>query len=171
MEAKLLSTAKIGKTHGVEGFLNIYSLSGEYKHIKKLKSCIVAFSDGSEKSLEILECRAHGDHVLLLFKDYEAPEKAKRLTGGIMKITRSEAPKLGKGEFYVADLFGCCVIDKEGNELGTVKSVFEGPQALMLEVVKKADGKSYIIPNLPVYIENKNIEEGYSTLSMLELLT
>jgi len=171
MEAKLLSTAKIGKTHGVEGFLNVYSLSGEYAHIKKLKECIIAFSDGSEKSLEILEVRAHGDHVLLRFKDYEAPEKAKNLTGGIIRITRAQAPKLKKGEFYVADLYGLAIVDKDGNKLGTVKSVFEGPQALMLEVIKDEDNKTYLIPDLPVYIEKKSIEEGTITLSMIELLS
>ena len=37
---ELLSTATIGKTHGVEGFLRVYSLSGEYAHLKKLREAV-----------------------------------------------------------------------------------------------------------------------------------
>ena len=36
MLAPLLATAKIGKTHGIDGFLRVYSLSGEYSHLKNL---------------------------------------------------------------------------------------------------------------------------------------
>ena len=171
MEAKLLSTAKIGRTHGIEGFLNVYSLSGEYAHIKKLKSCIVHFSDGSEKSLDISKVRAHGDHVLLLFAGYEAPEKAKALTNGIIKITREQAPKLKKGEFYVADLFRCDIVNESGEKLGVIKSVFDGPQALILEVEKDEDKKIYLVPDLPVYVGEKDIENNRVVLLMPELLS
>lgn len=167
---KLLSTAKIGKTHGVEGFLNVYSLSGEYAHIKKLKSCVVRTSSGDEKSLEIIDVRAHADHVLLLFKGYESPEKARTLTNGIILITRDFAPKLKKGEFYIADLYGITVVDEEGARLGEVVSVSEGPQALLLEVRKDEDGKSYLVPNLPIYLGKKDIENGYIVLLAKYLL-
>ena len=171
MEAKLLSTAKIGRTHGIEGFLNVYSLSGEYAHIRNLKTCIVHFHDGSEKSLDILKVRVHGDHVLLLFSGYETPEKAKCLTNGIIKITRDQAPRLRKGEFYVADLFGCEIVDADGNSLGIIRSVFDGSQSLMFEVQKHSDGRMYLVPDLPVYVGRKMIDEGKVVLLATELLS
>ena len=39
MEARLLSTAIIGKTHGVDGYLKLHSLSGEYRHLMKIRKC------------------------------------------------------------------------------------------------------------------------------------
>ena len=50
---ELLSTATIGKTHGVEGFLRVYSLSGEYAHLKKLREAVAVLPGGKEKLLSV----------------------------------------------------------------------------------------------------------------------
>ena len=48
MKATLLASAKVGKTHGVDGFLRIYSLSGEYRHLKKLTSVRLVTKEGKD---------------------------------------------------------------------------------------------------------------------------
>ena len=37
MPASLLTAATIGRTHGLEGYLKIYSLSGEYDHLMRIR--------------------------------------------------------------------------------------------------------------------------------------
>ena len=53
MEEQLLATATVGKTHGVNGFIKINSLSGEYDHLMKLDSCILKTKDGKQVAVTI----------------------------------------------------------------------------------------------------------------------
>lgn len=169
MQAKLLSTAKIGKTHGLDGALRIYSLSGEYSHLKKLDRCVVCLSDGSEVTLDVKSVRIQGELCLISFVGYDTPEKARKLTKGIIKIERSQAAKLKKGEYYIADLYDMDVL--VGSEVvGRVVSTFEGPQALLLEVESTKDGKKFLIPLLPVYIQDVDVEKNTMQLLMPELM-
>lgn len=169
MQAKLLSSAKIGKTHGLNGALRVYSLSGEYNHLKKLKSCIVQLADGNEITLDVEFARIQGELFLMKFKGYDTPESARKLSKSIILIDRADAPKLKKGEYYVADLYDMEVIS-EGEKVGKVVSTFDGPQAILLEVESYLDGKKYLIPLLDVYITNVDIHENTLELLMPELL-
>lgn len=169
MEAKLLSTATIGKTHGLEGYLRVYSLSGEYSHLKKLDSCIVSLPDGSEKSLEIEAIKSQGDLFLFKFKGYDAPEKARVLTRGVIMISRDKAPKLKKGEYYIADLYNMDVMSA-GEKVGEVVSTAEGAQSLLLEVKSVRDGKIHIVPLLDVYVSSVDVKANTLELLVPELL-
>ncbi len=169
MEARLLSTATIGKTHGLDGFLRIYSLSGEYSHLKKLEECNVLLSDGSEVTLNVDSVHVQGNLFLMRFSLYDTPEKARKLSKGIIRIPREKAPKLKKGEYYVADLYGMEVIS-DGSAKGKVVATMDGPQSLLLEVEKYEDGKRCIIPLLPVYVNNVDIKNNTLQLLMSELL-
>ena len=119
MKAMLLASAKVGKTHGVDGFLRVYSLSGEYKHLKNLKTCKLTTKDGKELCLEIDSTRSDGELFLMRFKDYSTPEKARTLSQSILYIPRENAPKLKKGEYYIADLYGMEVL-VDGKRVGVV---------------------------------------------------
>ena len=169
MEAKLLSTAKLGKTHGLDGYLRVYSLSGEYNHLKKLKECNVVLPDKSELSLSVDSISTQGELFLMRFSGYDTPEKARKLSKGIIRISRSNAPKLEKGEFYIADLYDMEVIH-DGVSLGKVVATIDGPQALLLEILRYDNEKKYLVPLLPVYISNVNVKENTLELLMAELL-
>ena len=105
MKAMLLASAKIGKTHGVNGYLRLFSLSGEYSHLKKLTSCSVVTKEGRELFLDVDSILVSEGMFLIRFCGYESPEKARALSQGILYIPRDKAPKLKKGEYYVADLY------------------------------------------------------------------
>ena len=164
---ELLSSATIGKTHGVKGFLRVYSLSGDYSHLKKLKECYALFPDGREKLLSVSDISMQGDLFLMRFSGYDTPESARLLSGSILRVKRSDAHKLKKGEFYIADLYGLKLV-YQGNEVGTVVSVSEGAQAMLLSIDK--DGKEYLVPYLPVFVSSPDFSTGTIELRMGELL-
>ncbi len=164
---ELLSTATIGRTHGVEGFLRIYSLSGEYTHLKKLKNAVAVLPDGKEKLLSVLQVRSQGDLFLMKFAGYETPESARMLSGSVMKVKRSDARKLKKGEYYIADLYGLTMVYK-GEPVGIVKDVSEGAQAMLLQVER--NGKVFLVPNLPVFVSSPDFDSGEIELLMGDLL-
>lgn len=169
MLAPLLATAKIGKTHGLEGFLKVYSLSGNYEHLKRLKSCVAVLPTGEELTLLVDSVSQKGDSFFMRFSSYLSPEKARYLTNSIIKIDRSLAPKLGKGEFYIADLYNMDVL-YNGEKVGVVEYTMEGGQALLLSVKRLDNGKSYLVPLLPVYVKDISVLSNTCNLVLPSLL-
>lgn len=167
MAASLLTAAAIGKTHGLDGYLKIYSLSGEYEHLLSLRDCVIAGRDGKERKAAVDSARIQGDLLLMRFSGYESPEKARVLSGGKILIRRSDAPKLEEGEFYVADLYGLRVMH-DGIAVGEVVDTSEGAQALLLHI--KREGKVHLVPYLPVFLAHPDIQGGTIELLMPELL-
>lgn len=169
MLAKLLATATIGKTHGVDGYLRLYSLSGEYKHLKKLTECVAKLPNGDELSLTVDSILVKGDLFLMRFASYMTPEKARYLSKATLFIPRSAAPKLKKGEYYIADLYNMDVL-VGGERVGIVKETMEGGQSLLLVVEKIDNKKEYLIPNLPYFVSDINVEDNSLNLLKPELL-
>ena len=168
MDKAFLATATVGRTHGVEGFLRLVSLSGETRHLRRLSSCVLVTKEKKELDVEIESVKSLADSLLVRFRGYETPEKARLLSGSVMYIDRKDAPKLRKGEVYVADLFGLSV-EYEGSVVGKVEFVSDGAQAMFLNV-RRNDGEMRIIPYLPVYVGRPDLEKGSIELLMKELL-
>lgn len=168
MDKKLLVTAAIGKTHGFEGFLRIHPMSGETGHLEKLKECVVEKRDGKQVAVSVLETRKHADCFLMKFASYDTKEKAAVLSGGRMLIERSQAPKLKKGEYYIADLYSLSVLC-DGDIIGTVEAVCDGAQEDYL-MIRKNDGRTILIPNMQPFVSKPDFENNSITILMKELL-
>ena len=164
----LLSAATVGSRHGLEGFLKIYSLSGEYDHLESLEDCVLRMKDGSEKKVRVADVRWKGNLMLMRFQGYDTPEKARALSGSLLMVRRDQAAPLKEGELYVADLYGLSVVSG-GTKMGVIEGTSEGAQALYLHV--RTDEGIRIVPYLPVYIGNIDTEAGTIELLMPELLS
>lgn len=163
----LLSAATVGSTHGLKGYLKVYSLSGEYDHLCALDECTLRLKDGAERAVRVEEARFSGSLFLMKFVSYDTPEKARSLTGSTILIRRDQASPLEEGELYVADLYGLEVIS-EGRRAGVVESTSEGAQALYLHV--RTENGIRLVPYLPVYIGKVDAENGTIEVLMPELL-
>ena len=169
MKASLLAAATIGKTHGLDGYLRLYPLSGEIEHLMKLEEAVIRLRDGSEKKVIAESIRLVSGDALIRFRGYDTPEKARVLAGGVLFIERSQAPELGEGEFYVADFYGLDVIS-DGVKAGTIEDTSEGAQAIMLHI-RCNDGRIRLVPYLPVFLSHPDFDKGTIELLMPELLS
>lgn len=86
----------------------------------------------------------NGDGVLVKVEGYDSPEAARALTGFEIWVPRDKAAPCGKGEYYIADLVGCALVDGE-RELGRVGGVSESGNGFLLEVAM-ASGPSVYVP-------------------------
>lgn len=169
MKASLLAAATIGRTHGLDGYLRLYPLSGEIEHLMKLEEAVIRLRDGSEKKVIAESIRLVSGDALIRFRGYDTPEKARVLAGGVLFIERSLAPELGEGEFYVADFYGLDVIS-DGVRAGTIEDTSEGAQAIMLHI-RCNDGRIRLVPYLPVFLSHPDFDKGTIELLMPELLS
>lgn len=164
----LLATAKVGKTHGLKGFLRLESLSGEFEHLEVLDEALIRTKEGKEVEVHVEDTSYHADSFLMKFSGYDSPEKARFLSGGVMYITRDRAPKLEDGEYYIADLFDLEMVLEDGLSVGRVVSVSEGSQAMLLHV-QKENGKIFLVPNMKPFIGDIDFEKNTITLLMKEV--
>lgn len=169
MKASLLAAATIGRTHGLDGYLRLYPLSGEIEHLMKLEEAVIRLRDGREKKVIAESIRLVSGDALIRFRGYDTPEKARVLAGGVLLIERSQAPELGEGEFYVADFYGLDVIS-DGVKAGTIEDTSEGAQAIMLHI-RCNDGRIRLVPYLPVFLSHPDFDKGTIELLMPELLS
>lgn len=120
----LLQVGIITKTHGLRGEVKVFPTTDDVHRFKKLKEVIL--DTGREKiTLEIEEVRFLKNLVILKFKGIDNINDIERNTGKSLYVTRENAVKLGKDEYFIADLIGIDVFDEEGRRLGVLKDVIE----------------------------------------------
>ena len=157
----LLQVGIITKTHGLRGEVKVFPTTDDVHRFKKLKEVIL--DTGREKiTLEIEEVRFLKNLVILKFKGIDNINDIERNTGKSLYVTRENAVKLGKDEYFIADLIGMDVFDEEGRRLGVLKDVietgandvysieFENSQELLLPAIKQCI--------LDVDIDNKKMK-------------
>ncbi len=169
MSEQLIATGQLKSSHGIHGEIKVHSYSEEFAHLQKLVHVVLRDKDGHERTAEIEYSKISGKELLMKFKGIDSPEAVKALSGYEIWVPRNEASKLRKGEYYVADLVGCSMVS-EGNVLGQVTSAFDGPQALLLEVLAQ-DGKQYFVPFMEQYVGTVDLEKRTMELKAPWLLS
>lgn len=120
----LLQVGIITKTHGLRGEVKVFPTTDDARRFKKLKEVIL--DTGREKiTLEIEGVRFFKNLVILKFKGIDNINDIERNTGKSLYVTRENAVKLGKDEYFIADLIGIDVFDEEDRRLGVLKDVIE----------------------------------------------
>lgn len=142
MEAALIA-AIIRAPHGVRGEFKISSTSGESRHLAKLETAVLRFR-GLQKQIRIEGLRGKIPNLIMKIEGVDSPEAVKEIQGAQILIQRSEALPLADNEYYAADLEGLSLVYK-GKELGSVKSVWDGPGGSNLELLL-ADGQTRHLP-------------------------
>ena len=163
----LLVSAKLGGTHGLKGELKCYPVNEDYDYLFDLDACVLRTSDGKERNAEVESIRESSGFLLIKFRGFDNPEKARALSGSLLKIDRSLAAPLEEGEFYVADFYGLEVWC-QGVRRGVVTDTAEGAQALLLYVETEAGTR--MIPYLPVFVSQPDLEKGTIEVLMPGLL-
>ncbi len=124
----LIKIGKLGKTHGLEGAIRLYSLSDVPGRFERLQDIWWVSSKGDRKRLKVVELRPAERFFLVRFKDYNTPEKVQVLINGYLAVGRGERSPLPEGRYYIDDVIGMRVIDEQGRFLGKVTEVWQpGP--------------------------------------------
>ncbi len=150
-----LAIGVLGKTFGVRGELRVRSYSGEQEHFSRLTE-VTLRREERERTFRISGLRSASPELLISFEGVETPEEAQRLVGWEIVVPREQASPLREGEFYIGDLCQCRMI-KEGNVLGVVRAVVEGPASDLLEVVDN-EGKTWLVPFMEQYVGEVDTE-------------
>ena len=162
----LLQVGIITSTHGVRGEVKVYPTTDDPRRFRRLKE--VVLDTGREKlNLEIEGVKFFKQFVILKFKGLDNINDIEKYRQKSLYVTRKNAVRLQKDEYFIADLIGLKVQDEDGIELGTVKDVIETGANDVYEV-EMADGRSLLLPAIKQCILNVDVENGMMQVHVLE---
>ena len=162
----LLQVGIITSTHGVRGEVKVYPTTDDPRRFRRLKE--VVLDTGREKlNLEIEGVKFFKQFVTLKFKGLDNINDIEKYRQKSLYVTRKNAVRLQRDEYFIADLIGLKVQDEDGTELGTVKDVIETGANDVYEV-EMADGRSLLLPAIKQCILNVDVENGMMQVHVLE---
>ena len=162
----LLQVGIITSTHGVRGEVKVYPTTDDPRRFRRLKE--VVLDTGREKlNLEIEGVKFFKQFVILKFKGLDNINDIEKYRQKSLYVTRKNAVRLQRDEYFIADLIGLKVQDEDGKELGTVKDVIE-TGANDVYVVEMTDGKELLLPAIKQCILNVDLEQQTMTVHVLD---
>ena len=162
----LLQVGIITSTHGVRGEVKVYPTTDDPRRFRRLKE--VVLDTGREKlNLEIEGVKFFKQFVILKFKGLDNINDIEKYRQKSLYVTRKNAVRLQRDEYFIADLIGLKVQDEDGTELVTVKDVIETGANDVYEV-EMADGRSLLLPAIKQCILNVDVENGMMQVHVLE---
>ena len=136
-----IAVGVIRKAHGLRGEASVESLTASLDRFAELKSVLLVSPDEeTTRPAEIETSRPHGDRALVKFKGLDAPEQLREVQNWTIEIPLSDARSLDEGEYFLHDLVGLTLVDRDGRERGVVDEVHEGGGGLLL-IVKGPRGE------------------------------
>lgn len=153
-----LEIGEIVGTHGVRGEMRLNPWCDSPEFATKFKRLYL--DGGGASSRRVLSCRAHGNVALLRLEGVDCVEDAAAMRGRVLYISRADA-QLPDGDYFVAELCGCRVIDADDESVvyGTLTNVSE-TGANDVWHVTGGDGREYLLPAIPPVVIDTNVETG-----------
>ena len=162
----MLKVGVITSTHGIRGEVKVFPTTDDVKRFKKGVKLIL--DTGKEQlNLEVEGVKFFKQFVILKFKGIDNINDIEKYKGKELFVTRENAVKLKKDEYFIADLMGLSVIDEDGKQIGILKDVME-TGANDVYIVQLEDDKEVLIPAIKQCILEVNIKEGFIKVHMME---
>ncbi len=156
----------ISSTHGIAGEVKVYPTTDDPKRFKKLKNVLLDTGKGMQE-LEIAGVKFFKQMVILKFRGYDKIEDVQPYKGRSLYVTRANAVRLEKNEYFIADLIGMKVYEEDDSCLGELTDVLQ-TGANDVYVVKMANGKDVLIPAIRQCILSVDVEAGRMKVHLLE---
>lgn len=162
----LFQVGIITSTHGVKGEVKVYPTTDDVKRFKKLKDIIL--DTGKEHvALELESVKFFKQMVILKFKGIDSLNDVEKFRQKSLYVTRTNAVRLRKDEYFIVDLIGLKVIDEENKELGTLEDVMV-TGANDVYVISLLNGKELLLPAIKQCILNVDMENQCMQVHVLD---
>lgn len=162
----MLQVGVITSTHGVRGEVKVFPTTDDANRFKRLKEVIL--DTGKEQmTLEIEGVKFFKQFVILKFKGFDNINDIEKYRQKSLYVTRKNAVRLRKDEYFIADLMGLCVKNEDGEDIGVLREVME-TGANDVYVIDMTDGRELLLPAIKQCVLEVNVEEGYVRVHILD---
>ena len=156
----ILQVGAVTSTHGLAGEVKVFPTTDDPKRFKKLKQ--VLLDTGKDMlPLGVEHVKFFKNMVILKFKGYDRIEDIMGFKGKNLYVTRENAVRLKKDEYFIADLIGMKVYLGELTE-----GITTGANDVY--TVRMENGKDVLIPAIGQCILNVDVEHETMQVHLLE---
>jgi 16S rRNA processing protein RimM len=124
MAEEYITVGKILNTHGRSGAVRVLPLTDFQERFNK-NSRVQVSVRGARKALNIEESFPHQKYFIVKFAEIPDMNAAEEIKGGLLEITRQELYPLPEHTYYIFDIIGLTVSDKDRGELGKITDVLQ----------------------------------------------
>ena len=155
-----LEVGKIINTHGLKGEVKAVTWTDSPDDFEKIKHMTVK-RRSAEEQLDVEGIKYQKNNIIIKFAQIKSIEQAEMYKNAVLLAKREELGELPEGVYYIADLIGCEVFDKQGEKIGDLTEVFSTGSNDVYEI-KRTGRKTLYVPIIDgvkdsVDIENKRI--------------
>lgn len=162
----ILQVGAVTSTHGLAGEVKVFPTTDDPKRFKKLKQ--VLLDTGKDMlPLEVEHVKFFKNMVILKFKGYDRIEDIMGFKGKNLYVTRENAVRLKKDEYFIADLIGMKVYTEDEAYLGELTEVIT-TGANDVYTVRMENGKDVLIPAIAQCILDVDVEHETMQVHLLE---
>lgn len=161
-----LQVGIISSTHGVRGEVKVFPTTDDLGRFKRLKEVILDTGKES-RILEIEGVKFFKQFAILKFKGIDNINDIEKYRGKSLFVTRANAVKLKKDEYFVADLLGIKVLNEDGGELGILQDVIE-TGANDVYQIRLTDGRELLLPAIKQCVLEVDVESGFMKVHVLD---
>ena len=160
MDIELIEAGKIVNTHGIHGELRIQPWADSPDFLTGFEHLYI-----NKMPVKVLAAKVHKGCVIAALEGVDNIDAAIRMKNKIVMVKKEDI-QLEEGKFFVADLIGLKAVDADTNEeLGKIADVLPMPASNVYVIKGK---REILIPAVPEFIIETNIEEGYVRFNMIE---
>ena len=158
-----LEVGKVTNVHGLMGEVKVQPWADSPEFLCQFKTLYV---DEAHWPIQVERARVHKNMVIMKFEGLTDVPGALSLRNAILYIDRSDA-KLPEGAFFLADIYGLEVRDAAtGEVLGQIADVLTLPANNVYVV--RGGARELMIPAVPQFIAETNVEGGYLRVNLME---
>lgn len=162
----LLQVGVISSVHGVHGEVKVFPTTSDASRYKYLKEVYVE----DKKQMILLKLKGvkfFKQFVIVKFEGYDNPDDIIKYKGLPIYVTRDNAVKLEKDEYFIADLYDLPVYDEEDKKIGIITDVIQ-TGANDVYVIKENNGKELLIPAIKECILDVDIKNQKMIVHVLD---
>ncbi len=152
--------------HGVRGEIKVYPTTDDPRRFKRLKEVILDTGKES-RILEVEGVKFSKQMVIMKFKGFDTPEDIAKYRQCSIYVTRENAVRLGRDEYFIADLMGLKVHDEDDEEIGVLREVLE-TGANDVYIIDLHDGRELLLPAIKDCILDVDVEGGQIKIHILD---
>lgn len=167
----LVLMGRIWRAHGIRGELKVLPETDVPERFGELDVVYVGSMRATSEPRRVERARyqptKRGTTVLLKLGDVETREEADLLRKQYVFAHESDLPPLEEDEVFLHDLLGLRVVTDDGEEVGVVVDAFENP-AQLVYVIERPDGSEAMIPDVPAFVVELDLEERTLVVQLIE---
>ena len=152
--------------HGVRGEMKVFPTTDDARRFKRLKE-VIADTGKVLITLEIEGVKFFKNLVIIKFRGIDSCDEAEKYRKTSLLVSRENAVRLSRDEYFIADLIGLTVQNEEGSEIGVLKDVME-TGANDVYVIELHDGRELLLPAIRQCVLQVDVKAGFIRIHILE---